>query len=313
MSMFNNKLGFISGLVTGLVTGFFISGSLVRFIHIKKREIKKLSTIELRNKFDNDGYVFLKDQLVTLNTEMNEITELMRKTDSLAILNGCYDLNNCECNFRYKNCRLFMLRKYSNSDNIQYFAPSCNNVIDVTPGSFVDIKTINDEINYLPINKFIQLSKNRLNRIVNDLINYIRYIINADEERHYVTDITFITEYNTDKDNEDDNKKYTLMWHQDKFVESKTRKCMSYDYVGVFVLNTKNLTPHKLMIGKTISNDSEEKIVLVNETNIDNENISDIGYIIDQTKDYYHKHSDYEHMTVDGIRNIITIKFKYMN
>jgi len=329
---------------------------------LKITEIDK-SPLELRKRFDNKGYVFITRNLATVNTELNELVELMRKLD-LQILNGCKDPSTCCCNFRHKRCRLFMIRKYSDSPELQFFAPSCSGVTNISPSN-ADIK------NGTPIHEYVQLFQNKFADRVMDLVNYINFIIEPERRSQFIVDITLIAdpcaytgpfapEYNhknnnnnsaidldektniiaqaqtqthINTDNNDKgkivvdtklirNSRCTIKWNQARFVEARTNKTHSYDYVAMFLLGSANVTPHKLMIGKIkddvdiskMSNEEiQENVVLLADTWIDSDNNSDIGYIIDQKQGYLHKHSDFDYMNEDAIRNVITIRLKYLN
>ena len=87
----------------------------------KITEIYK-SPIELSRRFDNKGYVVMYHNLTTVNTELNEFIELMRMYD-LPQLDGCINPDTCNCLFRHKRCRLFMIRKCSLSNDIKFFSP----------------------------------------------------------------------------------------------------------------------------------------------------------------------------------------------
>jgi hypothetical protein len=327
--------------------------------NIKIREVNN-APLELRKRFENKGYVFIHQNLSTVNVELNEFIELMRKYDLYA-LNGCKDPNNCKCTFRYKRCRSFMIRKYSNMDDMQFFTPSCTGVTIISPSN-------KDIQNGTLIHEFVQMFQNKFCDRVMDLVSYIDYIIDPLREQHYVVDITLIadpyfddpstngktsdasygqpisknenpvvsdpidrndnvvieidTKYtNVNSKMNVDRKKYSLLWHQDQFVESKTKQKFAYDYIAFFILGAKNVQPHKLMIGR-LKNDIDisgmnleqlqEHITTVSETTIDDDNNSDIGYVIDQGRNYFHKHSDFYYKDTDAKRNVITIRIKYL-
>lgn len=337
------------------------------------KEIDK-APLELRKRFDNKGYVFINQNLATVNTELNEFVELMRKYD-LYVLNGCRDPETCPCNFRHKRCRLFMIRKYSTSMDLQFFAPSCSGVTVISPSN-------KDIVNETPIHEFVQMFLTKFSDRVMDLVSYVSYIIDPHRISEYVVDVTMIADpydrsykYSTKKggygqpvslrDSSDDllavsriiqrrtddvlekipeqisdqistehtdkekcenardnrdNHKCSLSWHQDHFVEAKTNQTHAYDFVALFVLNANNVTPHKLMIGKLKAeidtkdmtlDQIQEHIIPLTDSLID-ENTSDIGYVIDQRKRYFHKHSDFEHLGADSRRNVITIRIKHL-
>ncbi len=58
----------------------------------------------------------------------------------------------------------------------------------------------------------------------------------------------------------------------------------------------------------------QEFIIPLSDTVIDSNNSSDLGYIIDQRKSYFHKHSDFKYICSDtsSRRNAITIRIKYL-
>lgn len=310
------------------------------------KEIDK-APLELRKRFDNKGYVFINQNLATVNTELNEFVELMRKYD-LYVLDGCRDPDSCSCNFRHKRCRLFMIRKYSNSPDLHFFAPSCSGVTVISPSN-------KDIANETPIHEFVQMFLNKFSDRVMDLVSYVSYIIDPHRTSEYVVDVTMIADpydrsykYSTTKggygqpttmrgessddllanrvithsdDNMCTNHKCSLAWHQDHFIEAKTNQAHAYDFVALFVLNANNVTPHKLMIGKLKSDvdtkdmtleQIQEHIIPLTDSFIDNQNTSDIGYVIDQRKRYFHKHSDFEYLGPDSKRNVVTIRIKYL-
>jgi hypothetical protein len=288
--------------------------------NLRIREVNN-SPLELRKRFNNKGFIFAHQNLATVNVELNEFIELMRRYD-LNILDGCTDPNRCNCTFRHKRCRLFMIRKYSGVDEIQYYSPHCSGVTTISPSN-VDI------LMGTPIYEFVQMFQNKfLDRII-DLISYVNYVVGSDcnEESDYVVDVTMIADpyYNYNHENESENtdtkNKCTSFWHQDHFVETKTKQYHSYDIIALFILNAKNTTPHKLMIGKLKSDvdvsgmtlgQIQEHIVMASEFAIDDEICSDIGYVIDQRRNFFHKHSDFSHQDIDSRRNIITIRIKYL-
>ena len=297
----------------------------------KIKEIDK-SPLELRKRFDNKGYVFINQNLATVNTELNEFVELMRKYD-LYILNGCDDPDNCQCNFRHKRCRLFMIRKYSNSGDFQFFSPSCSKVKVISPSN-------NDILNGTPIHEFTQMFFNKFSDRVMDLVNYVGYIIDPNKKSEYVVDITMIadpydksnnqyitygictnSENNSDNEKTDisANKTCSVLWHQDYFIEATTNQKHAYDFVAMFLLNAHNVTPHKIMIGKIKSDidikdmsliNIQEHIIPLSDSTIDSNNSSDIGYVIDQRANYYHKHSNFDYIDSNARRNVITIRIK---
>ena len=236
------------------------------------------AALELTNRFEKKGYVFVKNNLASLNKELNEFIEVM-KCIELDSLDGCENPNVCICTFRHKFCRLFMIRKYSNSDDFYYYTPNCKGVIDMMP--------TNDDIkNDTNKNRFINLFQNEFADRVMDLVGYIDYIIDPQKYSDYIADIIFIADpYNkgssrtksngygkpfngessitnnfnlkdqVNENNNDDrinigkNKICSLHWHQDQFIETKLKKTYAYDCVALFIVDTKYITPHKLMIG----------------------------------------------------------------
>ena len=285
---------------------------------IKIREVNN-SPLELRKRFNNKGFIFAHQNLATVNVELNEFIELMRRYD-LNILDGCKDPNKCDCTFRHKRCRLFMIRKYSSMDEMQYYSPHCSGVTTISPSN-VDI------LMGTPIYEFVQMFQNKFSDRIMDLISYVNYIVASDcnEELDYVVDVTMIADpyYNYENKIEENNtnNKCTSYWHQDHFVETKSKQYHSYDIIALFVLNAVNITPHKLMIGKLKPDvdvsgmtlgQIQEHISLSSEFMIDSEICSDIGYVIDQRKNFFHKHSDFSHQGYESRRNIITIRIKYL-
>lgn len=304
-----------------------------------KIRVIDIAPLELRKRFDTKGYVFVHQNLATVNVELNEFIELMRKYDNLDILNGCPNPDTCQCKFRHKRCRLFMMRKYSNSTDMHFFSPSCNGVTVISPSN-TDIQ------NGTAIHNFVQMFQNEFSDRIMDLVSYIDYIVDPYRESQYVVDVTMIADPyiktkndqkheskinnidnnidNIDIDNidvgNDTDRERCSFWHQDQFVEMKTKQTHAYDCTAMFVVSAKNITPHKLMIGRLktetdISNMNldqiQEHIVPLTDTIINDNHCSDIGYIIDQRKGYFHRHSDFEFKNTRGRRNIITIRIKY--
>ena len=306
-----------------------------------KEEEKKItdiykSPIELARRFDNKGYVIMYHTLSTVNIELNEFIELMRMYD-LPQLDGCIRPDTCNCLFRHKRCRLFMIRKCSLSDNVKFFSPSCDSVINLDP--------TNDDIkNETELHKFIKLYNDKFNNTITDLVNYVKYIIDPNNEHKYIVDISLVAEpyYKGQKqfrtngygkpdlefDNSETynmdtaNNKYTLNWHQDKFIESKTKKPYAYDIIATFILSTNKVSPHKLMIGK-LKNDNiilntpdldslQEHIIPIDNIDISENNNTDIGYILDQRRNIFHKHSDIVFNDIESRRNVCTIRIKYL-
>lgn len=298
--------------------------------------------LELRKRFDKKGFVVVSDNLATINTEFNEFIELMRRYD-LSILDGCKNPNTCSCNFRHKRCRLFMVRTYSDFPKPQFFVPTCSGVIDISPSN----KDVQDDTT---IHKFVQMFQNEFYDRINDLVNYISYVTDPNRINQFVVDITLIAdpydEYYkyepadgglyghpkiiqtmdvTSVQNEikhiGDQHKIMTSWHQDIFLEAKTNKTHAYDIVAMFLLNAHKITQHKLMIGKPkneinlngLSPDQiQDNIIPLSETLIDQHTNSDIGYIIDQRKNIFHRHTNFEYMSRDSRRNVITIRLKYL-
>lgn len=300
----------------------------------KIQEINK-SPIELSRRFYNKGHVVMYHNLSTVNVELNEFIELMRMYD-LPQLDGCLDPNNCNCLFRHKRCRIFMIRKCSLNDNINFYSPSCDSVINLAPTSD-DIK------NETELHKFIKLYNDKFNNTITDLVNYVKYIIDPKNEHKYIVDVSLIAEPyykgqkqfrtngygkpNIDNDNKESyninitNNKYTLNWHQDKFIESKTKKPYVYDILATFILNTNSVSSHKLMIGKLKNDiildnmdlDSLQKhITSIDDININENCNSDIGYILDQRRNIFHKHSDIIFNDIESRRNVCIIRIKYL-
>ena len=220
---------------------------------LKIREIDK-SPLELRKRFDNKGYVFITRNLATINTELNELVELMRKSD-LHILKGCKNPSTCSCSFRHKHCRLFMIRKYSDSPEIGFFAPSCTGVTDVSPSN----KDIKDGT---PIHEFVQFYQTKFSNRMMDLVNYINFIVNPERHSKYAVDITLIadpcnyappspspSQINSDSIVDTNittmdstrNSSCSMKWTQSRFGEAQTNKTHAYDYIAMFLLKLNNM------------------------------------------------------------------------
>lgn len=294
----------------------------------KIREIDK-SPLELKKRFALKGYTFILRNLATVNTELNEFVELMRKMD-LHILDGCKNPDTCQCNFRYKNCRTFMIRKTSSNNDYQIFAPSCSGVTYISPSN-------SDIQNNTPIHEFVQLFHNTFYERVLDVVNYINYITSQNNfsknthnaNRNYVVDITLVADpfdcsedrykdHNNNSNGEivvdtkiNTNTNYVSKWNQDRFSDAKTNKQHAYDYVATFVLGSKDITSHKMMIGK-IENDTDSNVTNIAELWIDDTHNADIGYVLDQTQGFLHKHTEFSYLSPYGHRNVITIKYKFL-
>lgn len=308
-------------------------------LEIKKNKddnkIKEIynSPIELAKRFDNKGYVIMYHNLSSVNIELNEFIELMRMYE-LPQLDGCDDPINCKCMFRHKRCRIFMVRKYSINDDINFYSPSCNGVVNLIP--------TNDDIkNESILHKFIKLYTDKFNKTVCDLINYVKYIVDPNNKHRYIADISLVAEpyykeynqissngygsselYNAKNDTftiDTSNYKYKTQWHQDQFIESKTKKLHSYDIIATFILNTNNIMPHKLIIGELKNTDNkqttlnlEEHIVNVSSIELNESCHSDVGYILDQRRNIFHKHTDIKFNDIESRRNVCTIRIKYL-
>jgi hypothetical protein len=321
----------------------------------------------------------------------------MRKFD-LDVLNGCEDPDKCDCTFRHKRCRIFMIGKESNQPNMEFFSTSCKG-----------INMIQQSNDKSQIHGFIQLFHTTFSNRVLDLVNYVNYIIDPNRENTYAITIAMIADpyiksqnvstygkpldknnniknnknedeneftiiddidvndfniefiENNKPDNTTDNlesinlfesyypgientilekqtintknttcsgcgsddiKSCSLNWHQDYFSET-TQDIIEkyrYDYVAMFVLNSRDVSEHKLQIGKLrtdidikgmTNEEIQSHIVPVSETVINDDNSCDIGYIINQSdKNFYHKHSSFDHLSNDSRRNVIIIRFK---
>jgi hypothetical protein len=235
-----------------------------------------------------------------------------------------------------------------------------------------------------------------------DIIEYLHYVVGATSS-NYTADIIFIADpfyegYSHTQDNgygrpvhscndtcddecethqtqelDDEAMTCCMDWHQDIFCDSEG-DCHPYDYVALFVLDGKDITPHQLMIGKGEYNDDSEtgseigegsvepiesidsdgddtdsvEIEGVDETgedsnkmmtpsannnvlprspvalppppknvrqvssiDLDKPHISDIGYIIDQGRDLFHRHSKFNYRSTESRRNVLAIRFRY--
>lgn len=270
--------------------------------------------LELRKRFDSLGYVIVSNALASTNTDLNEMIELMKKME-LPMFDGCSSPSECSCKFRYKNSRLFVLRRYSATNILHYYSPNCDGVKSIVP-------TNADMLDNTQLHRFIQMFHNSFSSQLFDLVDFVRYITDPDMSQNYVVDITLIADpikicddlTIADKENSltvDTNlnitNKCVSKWDQARYTEKNTDTTTPYDVVAQFVLSCKNVTPHKLMIGKL---DSETNTVSVRDVWIESGS-SDIGYIVDQRREMITKHSDYSYKTQDSHRNIVTVKIKY--
>jgi hypothetical protein len=80
-----------------------------------------------------------------------------------------------------------MIRQCTFSKKINFYSPSCNGVINLYP-SYDDIK------NETEIHKFIKLYNDKFNNSVTDLVNYVKYIIEPNNEHKCIIDISLIAE-----------------------------------------------------------------------------------------------------------------------
>jgi hypothetical protein len=271
--------------------------------------------------YENKGYVFVRNNLGSTGTEINEFIELMRRYD-LDVLNGCLDPDNCNCDYRYKKCRIFMMRKYSISSNLEFYSPCCDKLIEL------NIQETNDKETELY--KFINIYQNKIADQVMNIVNYVDFIIDPYRKRNYMVDVMLIADpfykgyknyqsngYGLKIDNDEidditmikpDDQERKSRWHFDMLHIDDGSETIIYDNVSMFILNSSNISRHKLMIGKK----ENKNVVDLSSICIEDPD-SDIGYIIDQGKDLLHKHSKFLHIGNDSKRNTISIKFKYFD
>jgi hypothetical protein len=193
------------------------------------------------------------------------------------------------------------------------------------------------------LQKLLDLFKRDFTDSCVNIIEYIDYIIGS-KTSNYTTDLIFIAdpfhegyqhtqdngygkpdyEYNNDhicsdfcqKAKPDDETLSCCMeWHQDMLSDSKGNHT-PYDYVALFILNGRDITSHQLMIGKADTdkkneNGSQKKIKEIQTIDLDKHQNSDIGYIINQKRDLYHKHSKFSYKSTHSRRNVLAIRFKY--
>ncbi len=276
--------------------------------------------------FEKKRFVFVRDSLGSIGTDLNEFTELMRRYN-LNILNGCEDPDTCQCKYRHKRCRMFMIRKLSTADSFEFYSPSCNKVEKI----IVSQKDIDDKTD---LYNFMNLFHENFSDCVMNLVNYVDFIIDPHQKMKYIADVLFIadpyyTNYRQYQSNgyghnieiekpdsdidavPEDKRSCSLNWHRDMYRQSSSNETQLYDYVALFILNVKNISPHKLMIAKF--NETDEMAGKISSIDIDENVTGDIGYIIDQNANLFHRHSDFVHQNIDARRNVIAIRFKYIN
>ena len=56
----------------------------------------------------------------------------------------------------------------------------------------------------------------------------------------------------------------------------------------------------------------QEHIVPISDIEINKDLPYDIGYIIDQRRKIFHKHSDFEYENLETRRNVVAIRLKYI-
>lgn len=264
--------------------------------------------------FRQNGFVFVKNNLGNSIKNLSNFTNLMRKTD-INDLNGCEDPENCKCTFRHKHCKLFMIRKCIKNnltERVEYFSPGCNGV--------KKIEGIND-VN----NELLKEFETNYSDDINIILNYVNFVIEPSmtKTKNYIADMILVADpvhlYST---------MCNLKWHQDMY--NVNDKPHLYDYVALFVLNTTDITSHKILIGSLdnkldINNksdiDSIQKDVIINEsidvkcgltTSLNTKGTSNVGYIIDQRKGFLHKHTDYKNLSENSRRDIIAIRIKHI-
>ena len=276
------------------------------------------------------------------------------------------------------------------------------------------------------LRKLVNLFESDFTSSCVDIVEYLHYVIGINSS-NYTADIIFIADpfyegYSHTQDNgygrpvhmcdekcDDDCKTKTpkldnkvmtccMDWHQDIFCDPEG-DCHPYDHVALFVLDGKNITPHKLMIGKAeYDNDNDtdttasdggnkddlqddllddqlddvydddmsnigsqtiESVEVIHTINSDNEDgynnleeessdmmvstvntdilprspvplppppksvrqvysidldrpqFSDIGYMIDQGRDLFHRHSQFSYESTEARRNVLAIRFRY--
>ena len=239
-----------------------------------------IAPLELRNIFEHKGYVVINKNLAKINNEINNFITNMQNLKTTS-LDGCVDPLNCACTFKYKHSRFLMLRKYSNKENIHYYSPTCNGDYEII---------MNDEIKEL-----IDIFEHKYLDLIMNIVSYIDYIIDPHREKQYVVDLKIISNLTSVKDD----------WHQDMFTEYKTSEKNIYDYSALFLLNTHNISEHIISIGQKINNSVKN----IFDLNIPSES-SDIGYLIDQTKEICYHYPEFTYLTDDATYNVLKIQIK---
>jgi hypothetical protein len=216
-----------------------------------------------------------------------------------------------------------MVRKYSTKKSFEYYSPACNhlsNLADVHD----DYKVYNN------CQELITDFEANYSKTTQDIINFIKHIIDPNRKNKYLADVQFIADpyYESEKKDLDiydidykNEKECHLNWFKNHFVASENSTLHAYDYVALFILNANEITDHKLMIGKLNTTEStkdkiyiedlQDEIELLNVINIAS-GTNDVGYIINQKLPLFHKHSDFSFIGNNARRNVLTIRIKQL-
>jgi hypothetical protein len=260
----------------------------------------------IRDRFKTNGYVFVSNSLIATNTELNNLIELIKNSE-LRNFDGCNNPLRCDCKFRYKNSKTFIIRQYSWSDKLIYYSPKCVGFKhhEFKQHDLTDISISNNT----QLHQFIQIINNSYSLHIFNLVDYIRYITDPDMKKKYIVDISLISDIkNTISESSN---KCIIKWHRESYTDISTDKVSHYDIIAQFILSCDGVTPHNIMIGSVNDIDTNQNNIVknVNEHLIEN----GIGYIVDQRRDFVTRHSDYNYTanTSNGHRNIISIAIKY--
>ena len=317
----NSLIVFCAGAISGGIVYYYYNQYKKKKKYVKfnnndtriniPRQITKIedTALELRKRFVSDGYVFVSKSLATANNELNELIALIKKMD-LPIFNGCVNPSTCKCKFRYKNSRTFTVRRYSSSDSLTYYSPTCTGVKNIE----LTEKDITDNTQ---LYSFIKTFSESFSSTIFDLADYVRYITDPDMSKKYVIDIALTAEpsntnISLNKDNHD------IKWRHASFLDMVSNTITHYDIASQFVLSCNEITPHKIIIGR-VNTETDMKsfnnndiVNYVKDQWIENDAF-DIGYIIDQRRGYIAQNPDYYYISKNGNRNVVSIKIKYFD
>jgi hypothetical protein len=305
-----------------------------------------------------------------------------------------------------------MQSQFSTDTNTDTLGKEINHSLNESLKIIQNLNQLEEDKTSHNLQKLVNLFEEDFTDSCIDIVEYMHYIIGT-ESSNYTADIIFIADpfyegYRHTQDNgygrpdqhvcdescvspqkfqlDDDALTCCMDWHQDIFCDPDG-DCHPYDFVALFVLNGRDITPHQLNIGKaeydsdadaetddiesvvcdnveiieTKDSDDENEMEMetitdlskdipndmdgVNDIednekigytvpiitprspvpvppppksvkhlysiNLDKAQVSDIGYLINQQRDLYHRHSKFTYNSTESRRNVLAIRFRY--